>query len=286
MINKLDGQDAINVTTSKGNQIKYKKENIWYKGDYLGFEGAAESVVSRLVLKNCLLPHLIYTPCKFYVGKKLETGCSSPDMLQDDEELVTAYKLIEKEKGINIAKYLTGHETSEKIHIFVNMISDITNIDADTIIFYLTGLLELDAATFNDDRHFNNICFIRDKDGKYRFSPIFDNGGAFLSDMYTYGEPGSMDSYNTVIKAKPFDTDIDIELDAMELMNHGQAIQLYIPEEKEIYDLLVDYYPAPVIEQINTLLRETFRKYNYLYADTPKDIPDCFQNDSLYRPLD
>lgn len=51
MINKLDGQDAINVTTSKGNQIKYKKENIWYKGDYLGFEGAAESVVSRLVLK-------------------------------------------------------------------------------------------------------------------------------------------------------------------------------------------------------------------------------------------
>ena len=35
--------------SSKGNQLKFEKNHIWYKADYLGYEGLAEYVISRLL---------------------------------------------------------------------------------------------------------------------------------------------------------------------------------------------------------------------------------------------
>jgi hypothetical protein len=32
--------------SSKGNQLKWESKGIWYKADYLGYEGLAECVVS------------------------------------------------------------------------------------------------------------------------------------------------------------------------------------------------------------------------------------------------
>ena len=32
--------------SSKGNQLKWEKDGIWYKADYTGYEGFAEYVIS------------------------------------------------------------------------------------------------------------------------------------------------------------------------------------------------------------------------------------------------
>ena len=40
--------------SSKGNQLKFEKDGIWYKADYLGYEGFAEYVISGLLAHSDL----------------------------------------------------------------------------------------------------------------------------------------------------------------------------------------------------------------------------------------
>ena len=38
--------------SSKGNQLKWENDNIWYKADYTGYEGLAEYMISHLLMKS------------------------------------------------------------------------------------------------------------------------------------------------------------------------------------------------------------------------------------------
>ena len=38
--------------SSKGNQLKWENNGIWYKADYTGYEGLAEYVISHLLKKS------------------------------------------------------------------------------------------------------------------------------------------------------------------------------------------------------------------------------------------
>ena len=40
--------------SSKGNQLKWKNKDIWYKADSIGYEGLTEYVISNLLLKSTL----------------------------------------------------------------------------------------------------------------------------------------------------------------------------------------------------------------------------------------
>lgn len=44
----------LNRKSSKGNQLKFERDGIWYKADYTGYEGLAEYVVSHLLMKSSL----------------------------------------------------------------------------------------------------------------------------------------------------------------------------------------------------------------------------------------
>ena len=48
-----------NRQSSKGNQMKWLKNDVWYKADYTGYEGLAEYIVSYL-----LKPHYAPPPVK------------------------------------------------------------------------------------------------------------------------------------------------------------------------------------------------------------------------------
>ena len=37
--------------SSKGNQLKWENDGIWYKADYTGYEGLAEYMISHLLKK-------------------------------------------------------------------------------------------------------------------------------------------------------------------------------------------------------------------------------------------
>ena len=40
--------------SSKGNQLKWECDGVWYKADYTGYEGLAEYVISQLLKKSTL----------------------------------------------------------------------------------------------------------------------------------------------------------------------------------------------------------------------------------------
>ena len=42
--------------SSKGNQLKWESNGIWYKADYLGYEGLTECIVSELLKRSDLKP--------------------------------------------------------------------------------------------------------------------------------------------------------------------------------------------------------------------------------------
>ena len=41
--------------SSKGNQLKFERDGIWYKADNMGYEGLAECVISALLKKSSVL---------------------------------------------------------------------------------------------------------------------------------------------------------------------------------------------------------------------------------------
>ena len=175
--------------------------NMWYKQDYLGTEGLSEYVASKL-LENSGMEHVAYEPCKFMMGNREVIGCKSENFLKPGERLISSYELLESEFHIDIAKEISHIEdVKDRIKFFVDKVVEATG--CMEFGSYLTGLLRLDAVTKNDDRHFNNISLIRNEKGEYRIAPVYDNGGAFLSDKYTYGEHLSedrlLDEMNNVI---------------------------------------------------------------------------------------
>ena len=50
--------------SSKGNQIKWENNNIWYKADYTGYEGLSEYVISHLLALTDLKEneYVLYNP--------------------------------------------------------------------------------------------------------------------------------------------------------------------------------------------------------------------------------
>ena len=54
---RLDHQLPVKKTdhTSKGDQLKWKIGNIWYKSDYMGYEGLSETLVF-IYCKKALFP--------------------------------------------------------------------------------------------------------------------------------------------------------------------------------------------------------------------------------------
>ena len=73
--------------TSKGDQLKWKIGNIWYKSDYMGYEGLSETLVSHLLQKSTLShPFVLYQPVRIAYRGTLRSGCSSPDFLKADAD--------------------------------------------------------------------------------------------------------------------------------------------------------------------------------------------------------
>jgi hypothetical protein len=75
----------------------------------------------------------------------------------------------------------------------------------DNFITNIGKMLLLDAITLNNDRHFHNISLIK-KENDFKLAPIFDNGGAFLSNTMEF--PMNYTDVKNIrnVKSKPFST--------------------------------------------------------------------------------
>ena len=77
--------------TSEGTQIKYRKDDFWYKKDNRGKEGRAEYLVSKFMTFTSLSK----TEYVEYEEGTIngEFGCRSRNFLGKEDELITFYRL-------------------------------------------------------------------------------------------------------------------------------------------------------------------------------------------------
>ena len=200
--------EKVAETSSKGNQEKWKDGGRWYKLDQFGYEGLAETVISRLLEYSSIEEE---TPFRFVryrmermnVHGRDRNGCSSADFLQSGESIITLSHLFKRE-GYSLKDALTRLSSDKKrIKWLAEETAALTGLEHFPE--YLTLLFEIDSLFLNDDRHLNNIAVL-EKDGRFDYCPIFDNGAGLLSNVQT--APMDIDPAALIrsAKARPFNT--------------------------------------------------------------------------------
>ena len=181
-LNKIPVQET-EGHTSKGNQLKWKLGDQWYKADHMGYEGLSEVLVSRLLHKTELkYPFVEYHPVEIaYKGQKL-LGCRSNNFLKENQKLIPLEKLYRQNTGRSLALSLVEFpEVPNRIRYTVEQVEKYTGLH--DFGKYLTAMLELDAFFLNEDRHTNNIAVLYDTEKDcYELSPIFDQGLSLLAE--------------------------------------------------------------------------------------------------------
>ena len=258
------------LSSSKGNQYKFERDGVWYKYDYLGYESASEFLCSFILRNSSITDFVTYELCLHSGGRENWVGCYSKDFLRNGESLVTADRLFKQHYGVSVSSIVDANQSVEdKISCFVNKVEEATGIK--NFGAQLTELLEWDSFVLNDDRHFNNIAFIK-SDGLFRLAPCFDNGGAFLSDM-TYDCPLGHSIYGLVagVKSKPFSTSFSKQVEVCQKL---YGTQFKIPSNLTIpqyaWDSIEQYYGKRICARIQDV-------YEYQFSNTD------FRTDSIHK---
>lgn len=266
---QLDTYSPLHKTghTSKGDQRKWKIDHIWYKADYMGYESLSEVLISLLLQKSSLQhPFVLYQPVQIVYNGNAMQGCLSRDFLCEDQMLIPLEKLHRQYTGESLAVKLSEFpDASKRIQYLVKHVEEITHID--NFGPYITAMLETDAFFLNEDRHTNNIAVIYDeKTQQYSLSPLFDQGLCLFADI-SQDYPLSLPIEDCLkkIKAKPFSSDFDTQLDEAEAL-YGVQLRFHftLQDVQEELNRLAEIYPVEVRSRVELLLRSQIRKYAYL----------------------
>ena len=81
--------------SSKGNQLKWEDNGIWYKADYTGYEGLAEYMISHLLKKSTLAEdeYVLYDLEEIKYKEQIYTGARSTSFLKEGWQLITLERL-------------------------------------------------------------------------------------------------------------------------------------------------------------------------------------------------
>ena len=87
--------------SSKGNQLKWESEGVWYKADYTGYEGLAEYVVSKLLRYSNMEEndYILYETEEIRYKQAIYRGCRSRNFLPDGWQLITLERLFKNLYG-------------------------------------------------------------------------------------------------------------------------------------------------------------------------------------------
>lgn len=162
--------------TSEGTQIKFHKDNYWYKLDSAGGEGITEELCSNVLACSSLSDREYVCYESGLINKT--NGCRCRSFLDDGEEFITLYRFYQLMTGEKLNdKINTLNTPRERADFVLNFFHHAINLDLNN---YFAKIFTLDYIILNEDRHFNNLGFIRDANGTYREAPVFDNGKSLL----------------------------------------------------------------------------------------------------------
>lgn len=257
--------------SSKGNQLKWQRGDIWYKADYLGYEGLAEYIISKLLQYSDLekAEYVDYETEMMGYGRKVYTGCKSRNFLPSGWQLITLERLFQTHYQESLYKKMFHIENVEKrLEFLVDYVVRMTGLKEFGV--YMSKLMTIDALFLNEDRHTHNIAVLLDPEGNYHYCPAFDHGAGLMADT-VMDYPLNVPVYDLFgsVQAKTFSMDFDEQLDAAEAL-YGRHIW-FSYSRREVFELLKkeEYYPENVKERVYDILMEQKRKYQYLFV-----VPD------------
>lgn len=200
--------EKVAETSSKGNQEKWQDGGRWYKLDQFGYEGLAEALISRLlecsnIETDTPFCFVRYQMERMNVHGRDRNGCSSADFLQPGESIITLSHLY-KRTSRSLKEALTRLPSDKKrLEWLARETAALTGLEQFPQ--YLTLLFEVDALFLNDDRHLNNIAVL-EKDGRFDYCPVFDNGAGLLSNVQLAPMDIDPSALIRVSRARPFNT--------------------------------------------------------------------------------
>ena len=278
--------------SSKGNQLKWDIDSIWYKADGLGYEGLSEVVASAFFelsnIKDSFKEQtsdifVKYEPVVLIWQKNIFYGCRSKNFREDGWQLITIEKLYRKMTGLSIAQEMARiSDVRSRIELMVNFVENVSGLSEFGK--YISVMLSADAFFMNEDRHTNNIAVMYNPDiEEYKLCPLFDYGAGLFSDvMGDYPIDMSIDEYMEKIVAKPFSGDFDEQADAACELYHGNikfaAKKDLLSKWKEIREAYekcsktlkkdkmktagcMEKSMPQVLDRVEEILREQIRKY-------------------------
>lgn len=256
-----------NRQSSKGNQLKWNNNGIWYKADYTGYEGLAEYMISHLLLKSSLRQDefVLYEPEQIRYKDAVYSGVKSNDFLEKDWQLITLERLFMTFFGQSLYQSIFKISDPEKRLIFlVEQVERVTNLSDFGV--YMNKLFTMDAFFLNEDRHTHNIAILMNKDGRFSYSPIFDNGAGLLADT-SLDYPLGKDVYLQIkeVRAKTISADFDEQLDLSEKL-YGNHLKFHF-HAKDVSDLLdgISIYSQEEKDRVSDILLSQMKKYAYLF---------------------
>lgn len=258
-----------NRQSSKGNQLKWNNNGIWYKADYTGYEGLAEYMISHLLLKSSLRQDefVLYEPEQIRYKDAVYSGVKSNDFLEKDWQLITLERLFMTFFGQSLYQSIFKISDPEKRLIFlVEQVERVTNLSDFGV--YMNKLFTMDAFFLNEDRHTHNIAILMNKDGRFAYSPIFDNGAGLLADT-SLDYPLGKDVYLQIkeVRAKTISADFDEQLDLSEKL-YGNHLKFHF-HIKDVSNLLdgISIYSQEEKDRVRDILLSQMKKYAYLFDE-------------------
>lgn len=241
--------EKIAETSSKGNQEKWLDNGRWYKLDQFGYEALAETVISLLLEQSNIETDTPFHFTRYQMERIIahgveRTGCSSKNFLAQGQSIITLSHLLGRLEYAPLKETLLKLPSDKKrIAYLAEATAEFTGLREFPQ--YLTLLFEVDALFMNDDRHLNNIAVL-EKNGKYDYCPIFDNGAGLLSNTQLSPMDIEPKSLITALKARPFNTTFNRQILTARAL-YGSQLKFPKFTEKEIISVLqplLAYYPV------------------------------------------
>lgn len=264
-------KSLVSYATSKGNLPKWHIDDCWYKTDAFGYENLSECLISDLLKYSNIYNYVEYKMIKGIYNSELKSFSKSKNFLDENENLLTFYRLYFLETGNELSKEIYNYnEVKDRISFVVDFIANTYHLNQVGKI--IASILELDMFFLNEDRHFNNFALIRDiKEDTFSFAPLFDNGLSLLSDTNEYNM--SVDVYKNMdkVNSKPFSNSFEEQCECAESL-YGSVLKFTFTKNDVLREIekYRAFYSNEIIERVITIIFEQMRKYHYLFEDDVK----------------
>lgn len=257
-----------NRQSSKGNQLKWENEGVWYKADCNGYEGLAEYVVSHLLKYSSLdaAEYVLYDLEEIKYKKQKYNGVRSLDFVEGDWQIITLERLFKNKYGKSLYQevwHIDG--VKDRQEFLIGQVRNMTGLaDFDK---YLNKIMTIDAFFLNEDRHMHNMAVMMNSKKEFDYCRIFDNGACLLSDT-TMEYPIDEDIYGLIkdCKAKTFSRDFDEQLDESEKIA-GQNLKFSFTK-REVQEIIeqCNIYDKVILNRVETILYSQMKQYQYLFV--------------------